>query len=199
MENEFQPCKVDGCDRNAHARSRGLRGYCNSHYLRLRRYGDPLGGGPRRFVRQKWFESALSTQTEECLFWPFGDNGSGYAKARIGSKGCCVHVMMCEAAHGKRPSLAHDAAFTCGNGRKGCVNHRHLVWATWAEIQAMRVLKGTSNRGERCAQSRLKESEVREIRLLLGRQTQQSIADRFGVSIMAINSIAGGRSWAWPT
>jgi len=36
-------CSVEGCSKPACA-----RGYCNSHWHRWRRYGDPLGGGPSR-------------------------------------------------------------------------------------------------------------------------------------------------------
>lgn len=36
-------CLVDGCDSRP-----SKRGYCNAHYLRLRRHGDPLGGAERR-------------------------------------------------------------------------------------------------------------------------------------------------------
>jgi len=36
-------CSVDMCDSRA-----ARRGYCNAHYLRLRRHGDPLGGAEYR-------------------------------------------------------------------------------------------------------------------------------------------------------
>jgi hypothetical protein len=38
-------CKVADCDRGAHSAD-----YCRSHYKRLKLYGDPLEGGPIRYV-----------------------------------------------------------------------------------------------------------------------------------------------------
>ena len=35
-------CVVDGCERPIHIKSRQL---CNAHYIRLRVFGDPMGGG----------------------------------------------------------------------------------------------------------------------------------------------------------
>jgi hypothetical protein len=33
------PCQIDGCEGTNHA-----RGYCNNHYARLLKHGNPLGG-----------------------------------------------------------------------------------------------------------------------------------------------------------
>lgn len=39
----METCLVDSCDRIVKT-----RGYCSPHYSRVRKYGDPLSGGPRR-------------------------------------------------------------------------------------------------------------------------------------------------------
>ena len=39
-------CSVEGCDREV-----ASRGMCNAHYIRWRRYGDPLGGPTPRAVK----------------------------------------------------------------------------------------------------------------------------------------------------
>lgn len=36
-------CKIDDCPTRS-----AKRGYCNAHYIRLRRHGDPMGGAERR-------------------------------------------------------------------------------------------------------------------------------------------------------
>jgi hypothetical protein len=38
-----EPCGIQGCTRSPRA-----RGYCQAHYLRWLRHGDPLAGGPAR-------------------------------------------------------------------------------------------------------------------------------------------------------
>lgn len=48
MADEFQSCSVEGCKANAHWRARGSRGWCNAHYIRWRKYGDPVLGGESR-------------------------------------------------------------------------------------------------------------------------------------------------------
>lgn len=49
MAASFKPCSVNGCKANAHWRSRGARGLCNAHYIRLCRHGAAdRGGRPRQ-------------------------------------------------------------------------------------------------------------------------------------------------------
>lgn len=40
MADEFKPCSVDGCNRNAHPQAKGKRGYCQRHYHQLWRRGE---------------------------------------------------------------------------------------------------------------------------------------------------------------
>src|SRR4051794_26947941 len=38
-----QTCAIEGCDQPVK-----VRDWCNAHYMRWRKYSDPLGGGPPR-------------------------------------------------------------------------------------------------------------------------------------------------------
>lgn len=105
--------------------------------------------------------------------------------------------MVCEAVHGPAPSPHHEAAHTCGRGSSGCINPNHLRWATPTENQADKIEHGTSNRGERCAASRLTEDDVIEIRRLKGKMTQKEIAEIFGVNYITVGDIHNSRTWAW--
>lgn len=42
-------CKVDGCENTGNI----VQGFCNKHYSRWRRHGDPLAGGPEQ-DKSKW-------------------------------------------------------------------------------------------------------------------------------------------------
>jgi hypothetical protein len=108
-----------------------------------------------------------------------------------------VHHLACEAEHGPRPSPQHEVAHSCGRGHEGCVNRKHLRWATRSENQMDRVKHGTHNRGERHGMSRLTEHQAREALRLRGLISQEAIAERFGVSRGAICRIHQGRGWAW--
>ncbi len=59
---EKSTCKVDSCPLQGK-----IRGLCNRHYLRLRRYGDPEASG-RRSVRQR-FEARVDRQPNGCWHW----------------------------------------------------------------------------------------------------------------------------------
>lgn len=61
------------------------RGWCNAHYLRWRRHGDPLGGGTARGEPMRFYMEVVRTydDSDECLTWPFGTNEPGNGRARI--------------------------------------------------------------------------------------------------------------------
>lgn len=42
----YRTCAVAGCDKDASGHKGGGRGWCNTHYQRWRRHGDPEHGGP---------------------------------------------------------------------------------------------------------------------------------------------------------
>ncbi|WP_167543982.1 HNH endonuclease [Methylobacterium aquaticum] len=161
-------------------------------YRRLRRYGDPLGGGtfagqPMAFARQ-----AAATKQDECITWPFGTDGHGYG--RICSDG--AHRIVCEIAHGLAPTSEHEAAHSCGNGHRGCVNPGHLRWATHKENHSDRILHGTNNAGETHGANKLTAQSVAEIRRLFADgSTKASLARSFNVSESCVRKIISGKNW----
>lgn len=105
-----------------------------------------------------------------------------------------VHVLVCRAFHGPKPTPKRQAAHWDGN--KTHNREDNLRWATPQENAADTVRLGEC-RGERNGRSKLIEEDVREIRRLLGLgKSQQSIADRFGVSQVTISEIALGQKWS---
>lgn len=184
-------CSVDGCDGRHYARGR-----CMNHHRRWLRHGDPLGGRTpnghsARFLREEVF----SYKGDECLVWPFGRGAGGYGKICLNGRSHLVHRLVCEHVHGAPPSPRHEAAHSCGNGSNGCVNPKHLRWATRTENMADRLMHGAHNRGERNGQARLTEEDVHKIRTLNGRAAD--IARMFGISAATVHSIRDKTTWGW--
>ncbi len=186
-------CSVDGCCKPARK-----RGWCGAHYYRWQKHGAPDGGGTDIGAPSAFIQKALAHQDkDQCLIWPFGTIG-GYASARIGGfKSRLVSRYVCEQVYGEAPDEDRDCAHSCGNGDKGCINPHHLRWATRAENVADMIEHGTANRGERNNWAKLSEDQVRRIKSMKGKSTCQSMADEYGVSYQAIQSIHSGKSWAW--
>lgn len=186
-------CSVKGCEGIVDA-----RGLCRSHYKRKMRHGDPLfstGHAPRGALQAFFRDKVLSCESDDCLIWPF--SRGGYPKMSHEGKRLFVHRLVCEARHGPPPTKRHQAAHTCGKGHEGCVNPKHLRWATVRENVADTITHGTRNRGERHGAAKLTEDQVREIRALKGRYTQKEVADMFSVSAAAVSDIMRRTNWAW--
>lgn len=186
-------CSIRGCDKKVHAHD-----LCNTHYYRFRKHGDPEKGArtPLGMLPQ-FVESALAWDSDECLFWPFGKNNQGYGILNVEGRSRLAHRSVCCRAHGPAPTPQHEAAHSCGNGHLGCVNPRHLRWATRAENEADKIIHGTLRRGEDCNWARLSEVDVREIRSLRGKIPQKSIAAKFGIDYRRVWEIQTRKRWAW--
>jgi hypothetical protein len=77
-------CRAFGCEGVAYS-----KGYCESHYRRFRKYGDPLAGKtpsrePELFLRK-------ITETDACIDWPYQVNENGYGQIRYAGKMMNAH------------------------------------------------------------------------------------------------------------
>lgn len=189
-------CSVDGCVNVASA-----RGWCEKHYMRARRHGDPfkLDRAPNgSFLR--WLEEHQAFEGSECLIWPFKTKTlSGYAGTlEFEGSRSHAHRVMCILVHGQPSSPGLEAAHNCGMGHMGCVNPRHLRWASPQENTADKFAHGTVLRGEGLPTTKLTEDQVREIRKRRQRgETLSRLADEFGVSFQLVSMIARGKCWGW--
>ena len=185
-------CNIDGCGNPAK-----VRGWCGKHYARYWRHGDATvnltnQGKPLPFLR-----AALGTVDDACLTWPFDRSAKGYGRYHEDGKRVAAHRKMCELAHGPAPTPQHSAAHSCGKGHEGCVNPRHLRWATSKENHADKFIHGTIARGERNGNASMSESTARGVKSMLGNATQREIAAIYGVTRSAVRDIKIGRSWGW--
>lgn len=124
---DYRLCSIPECGRTHKSNS-----YCNMHYLRLRRHGDPLKTvkTPNGEASSFYQEVVLQYDGYECLTWPYACNADGYGMVWRDGKLNNVHRLLCEAIHGPPPTPDHQAAHSCGNGGLGCSTKRHLSWKT---------------------------------------------------------------------
>jgi len=191
-------CSITDCGRKA----LNSRGWCNAHYLRWRRHGDPTAGKPSPAARgepREWMRRHLTHQGGECLLWPFGRTGAGYGAIYDNGPQQLAHRWVCEQVNGPAPTASHEAAHTCGNGHLGCVHPGHLYWGTGVENAADRDCHGRTPKGERHPHAKLTNEDVLEIYALRGRQSARAVAKQFGVAAGTVSWIWTGRSWSWLT
>jgi len=191
-------CTVKGCDR-----LRFARGWCKMHYQRWRRNGhlhivqaQVDRGVPLRFIS----EIVVLHNSDGCLVWPYSRLPDGRGQIWYEGRNQSASRVVCEIVHGPPPTLEHEVAHSCSKrhgGEGGCVNPRHLRWATHAENMADTVKHGTARRGEFHPLVKLTEVQVCEIRALKGKRPQQEIAEAFGVGRSTISAIHTYRNWFW--
>lgn len=189
----MKKCSVYFCGKPAKS-----LGFCNSHYERNKRYGNPYAGRTPNGEQMRWIESHVANDGNDCLIWPYS-TARGYGYAHIGGKYSSVSRFMCEKRNGPPPTDKHEAAHICGNGDKGCVNPRHLEWKTSQENKADQLCHGTRQRGELRPSAKLTRDAVREIRTKYtsGGTTYNALAAQYGVTMEAVYSVVKRRTWAW--
>lgn len=190
-------CRVGGCGRPVKA-----RGYCNTHNMRRLRKGSAYEdvalrtpcGEPLR-----WLHAHAGHEGDECLIWPYARMRNGYCTVDVDRKTTLAHRYICEIAHGAPPSKSHHAAHSCGNGHLGCLNQRHLRWATHAENEADKLLHGRIPKGEQHSTHRLKAEDVLRLRAkyALGGASYADLAAEVGVHPNTAYCAIKGRSWGW--
>lgn len=193
-------CKVDGCGNFGMVNRYFL---CGSHYKKFNRYGDPLGG--RQSVRAKdgapcmWLLANVSYDSDDCLAWPFAHRGNGYGILTTldGRNGYAAHRYMCELVHGLPPSDEHICAHSCGKGHEGCVNPKHLRWATHKENAADRSIHGSDSRGDKNKNAKLNDEKVLDIRASWPEMSQDQLARKYDIDQSTIWKILHRKSWAW--
>lgn len=145
----------------------------------------------------RWIKAHADYQHDFCLIWPFATL-HGYGQFGMSGKNYYAHRYMCELAHGAPPTPQHQAAHSCGNGHKGCVNPKHLSWKSKSENQLDCRQHGTQARSRYGIFGKLDFEKADRIRRLKGEKTQREIAEEFGISESTVSDIWLGRTWTRP-
>lgn len=111
-----------------------------------------------------------------------------------------VHVLVCEAFHGLKPTAGHEVAHWDGTKANNCPDN--LRWATPAENAKDKVRHGTHAKDNHPRAS-LSSDDVGEIRRrrseqpahYVNRGWRKAIVSEFGITIHALKDILHGRSW----
>jgi hypothetical protein len=115
------------------------RGFCCSHYGRLRNHGDPLGGGPPRCrgaLPERLAKHIKRGLPDECWCWTGSRNNRGYGvlagKSRDGKRRpVLAHRVAWELHHGKSVPDGLLVLHACDN--PACCNPLHLSVGTQSE------------------------------------------------------------------
>ena len=128
----------------------------------------------------------------ECIEWTDTTTKHGYGQRRVNGKTQYVHRLAFEEHYGYLPEVVRHK---CDN--PSCYNPDHLEPGTQADNVRDMMDRGREARGERAGNSLLTEAQAREIleAVRTKRETQVSLARRFGVSKQAVNHVVKGRSW----
>lgn len=111
-----------------------------------------------------------------------------------GEKKVCVHVLVCTAFHGPRPSDKHEVAH--GDGNPANCRWDNLRWATSKENNADKKRHGTHRVGEENHAARLSEEDVLAIREAAASGARDvEIAEKFGTTHSNVRSIRIQQSW----
>lgn len=178
----FGPCAIPGCPEIGSSARQML---CSGHTHRKHRYGDPLAGvrGKRakNGIPYQWLLEHIGHQARECLIWPFARRNQGYGGVVTpDGRMMGAHREMCIQAHGLPPFPDAIAAHSCGNGHVGCVNPKHLGWATTRENSLDKNVHRASS---------LTEIQIRAMRLLAGSFSVPELADIFGIKQWVVPTI----------
>jgi hypothetical protein len=186
-------CSIEGCERPIFA-----KGWCQMHYARWYKYGDPHALRQHQNHGLSLHERFLArvNKTAKCWEWTGSLNGKGYGQIYTAERNgpMLAHRLSYELHCGPVPEGAH-VLHKCDNPI--CVRPGHLFLGDQAMNMADKMAKkrhryGVS-RGEAHGCSLLTEEQVRAIRASTG--PSHLVAPQFGISARQVRAIRNREVW----
>jgi hypothetical protein len=150
-------------------------------------------GGKRGSPTERFWR--FVKKTENCWIWTGAKTSEGYGKFRIGA-GALVraHRFVYELVFGKIQDEI-DVLHKCDN--PSCIRPDHLFLGTAQDNMQDCKKKGRTTTGNKNAQAKLLEKEVRYIReaYAAGTLNQPQLARKFGVDQKTVSRIARRENW----
>lgn len=189
-------CSIDGC-----ASPKVARSWCNKHWKRWRKWGDPMRTDlPRGPAAARFWPKVDKDSEAGCWIWTAARDAWGYGIFRKSAYvPARAHRWTYEQAYGPIPEgmlVCHK----CDN--PPCVNPAHLFLGTDLDNNRDRAAKGRSSRtnspvGENSWRAKLTTQEVMEIRAryAAGGIYYRELAEEYGVSTNHIGRLVRGDEW----
>jgi hypothetical protein len=189
----MKTCSVEGCDRSYFG-----KGFCNKHWQRWKKGNDPH----RKSQFEKTPEERLMERISPaapvtgCMEWMGGRSGDGYGSIKVNGIQTAAHRYAYEIAFGTIP----DGLFVCHHcDNPICCNKDHMFLGTPKDNMDDMARKGRKPRpkGNPSGNPKLTNENIAEIRrrLATGKESQQKIADSFGVNQVTISMIKLRKTW----
>jgi hypothetical protein len=188
-------CSIPAC--TTPQRSRGL---CRPHYDKARRgYGFQPGQELLRVDANASLDERLrhhgwTVTASGCWEWDGFRMDNGYGQMAVGAN---KKMLATRAAYRAWVGELPDDMAVCHRcDNPPCINPKHFFLGTKADNNADMASKLRVANGERSGRHKLSDAEVEQIRrdYAAGGEGQQSIADRFGVTISTVSVIVNYKS-----
>jgi len=189
----MKECRQEDCGGKVVA-----HGYCNKHYLRIKKYGSPDGGLRSHATLEQRFWRMVE-KAEGCWLWAGGKRPNGYGQISEGGKGSrslSAHRLSYELHHGPIPP-GLVVMHSCDN--PSCVNPDHLSVGTYKENTQDMIAKGRKRTvaplGAENGKSILSVADVVYIRAN-GHKSHAQLGREIGVSPNCVRGVRTGRTWS---
>ena len=143
-------------------------------------------------TRGKWHD----IERDSPLILRPSDGGRKFLYVIAGRKPRRIHVLVCTAFNGQKPSAKHHAAHLDGDSYN---NHAsNLAWVTPKENERQKIAHGTYNHvGSKNPPAILTETQAQEIKSAFcpNPGDARRLAEKFGVSPSTVSSIRTGFRW----